>query len=261
MVIERVAGRAAVVTGGGRGIGEAVARTLAGAGASVVVTARTGGEVERVAASIRSSGGRAWSIACDVTDEAAVSAMAAEAADRLGHVDILVNNAGRAGSALIHRTTLEEWDELMQVNATSAFLCTRAFIGPMLERGWGRVVNVASVAGLHGARYIAAYAASKHAMVGLTRAAAAEVAGRGVTVNAVCPGYVDTAMTDASVARIMEKTGRTEEDARAAILASSPLGRLVTPKEVAVAVLYYCWDASAAVNGQALVLDGGALQS
>lgn len=261
MMIERVAGRAAVVTGGGRGIGEAVARTLAGAGASVVVTARTGGEVERVAASIRDAGGRAWSMACDVTDEAAVSAMAAEAADRLGHVDILVNNAGMAGSAPVHRTTLEEWDALMKVNATSAFLCTRAFIEPMLERGWGRVVNVASVAGLHGARYIAAYAASKHALVGLTRAAAAEVAGRGVTVNAVCPGYVDTAMTDASVARIMEKTGRSEDDARAAILEASPLGRLLTPKEVAAAVLYLCEDASAAVNGQALVLDGGALQS
>jgi 3-hydroxybutyrate dehydrogenase len=261
MGIERVAGRAAVVTGGGRGIGASVARTLAAAGASVVVTARSGGDVEAVAASIRSSGGRAWSMACDVTDEAAVAAMAAEAEDRLGHVDILVNNAGVAASAPLHQATLEEWDRLMKVNATSAFLCTRAFIEPMVERGWGRVVNVASVAGLHGARYIAAYTASKHAMVGLTRAAAAEVAGRGVTVNAICPGYVDTAMTDASVARIMEKTGRTEEEARAAILQASPLGRLLTPSEVAAAVLYLCWDASAGVNGQALVMDGGALQA
>jgi NAD(P)-dependent dehydrogenase (short-subunit alcohol dehydrogenase family) len=261
MVIERVAGRAAVVTGGGRGIGAAVARTLAAAGASVVVTSRTGTEVEAVAASIRKSGGRAWSMECDVTDEAAVAAMAAEAVDRLGHVDILVNNAGVASSSPVHRTTLEDWDRLMRTNATSAFLCTRSFLGPMVERGWGRVVNVASVAGLHGARYIAAYAASKHALVGLTRAAAAEVAGRGVTVNAICPGYVDTAMTTESVARIVEKTGRTEDEARAAILAGSPLGRLLTPNEVAAAVLYLCWDAASGVNGQALVMDGGAVQS
>jgi NAD(P)-dependent dehydrogenase (short-subunit alcohol dehydrogenase family) len=261
MVIERVAGRAAVVTGGGRGIGAAVARTLAAAGASVVVTSRTGTQVEGVAASIRSSGGRAWSMECDVTDEAAVAAMAAEAVDRLGHVDILVNNAGVASSSPVHRTTLEDWDRLMRTNATSAFLCTRSFLGPMVERGWGRVVNVASVAGLHGARYIAAYAASKHALVGLTRAAAAEVAGRGVTVNAICPGYVDTAMTTESVARIVEKTGRTEDEARAAILAGSPLGRLLTPNEVAAAVLYLCWDAASGVNGQALVMDGGAVQS
>jgi NAD(P)-dependent dehydrogenase (short-subunit alcohol dehydrogenase family) len=261
MVIERVAGRAAVVTGGGRGIGAAVARTLAAAGASVVVTSRTGTEIEAVAASIRRAGGRAWSMECDVTDEAAVAAMAAEAVDRLGHVDILVNNAGVASSSPVHRTTLEEWDRLMRTNATSAFLCTRSFLGPMVERGWGRVVNVASVAGLHGARYIAAYAASKHALVGLTRAAAAEVAGRGVTVNAICPGYVDTAMTTESVARIVEKTGRTEDEARAAILAGSPLGRLLTPNEVAAAVLFLCWDAAAGVNGQALVMDGGAVQS
>jgi len=257
----RLLGRTAVVTGGGRGIGEAVARRLAGAGAPVLVAARTRAEVESVAASIRDEGGQAWAAECDVTDEASVEALAAEARTQLGRVDILVNNAGAAGSAPLVRTTREEWDRLLAVNATGAFLCTRAFLPEMLEGEWGRVVNVASVAGLHGARYIAAYAASKHALIGLTRAAAAEVAGKGVTVNAVCPGYVDTAMTDESVARIVEKTGRTEEEARAAIVGSTPLGRLITPDEVADAVVYLCGDAAGGVNGQALVLDGGALQA
>lgn len=256
----RLLGRTAVVTGGGRGIGAAVARRLASAGAPVLVAARTAAEVEAVASSIRDGGGQAWSVECDVTDESSVAALSAAAQQRLGRVDILVNNAGAAGSSPLHRTTRAEWDRLLAVNATGAFLCTREFLPPMVEGGWGRVVNVASVAGLHGARYIAAYAASKHALIGLTRAAAAEVAGGGVTVNAVCPAYVDTAMTDESVARIVEKTGRTAAEARAAILGSTPLGRLITPEEVAGAVVYLCGEEAGGVNGQALVLDGGALQ-
>jgi 3-hydroxybutyrate dehydrogenase len=254
------AGANAVVTGGGRGIGEAVARRLASAGVAVVIAARTQAQVEAVAASIRDGGGTAWAVGCDVTNEGAVARLAAEAVQRLGTVDILVNNAGVASSAPLHRTTLDDWNRLFTVNATSAFLCTRAFLPAMLERGRGRVVNVASVAGLHGARYIAAYAAAKHALVGLTRATAAESAGRGVTANAVCPGYVDTPMTDASVARIVEKTGRSEAEARAAILEAMPLGRFITPDEVAEAVLYLCSAGAAGVNGQALVIDGGALQ-
>jgi NAD(P)-dependent dehydrogenase (short-subunit alcohol dehydrogenase family) len=226
---------------------------------AVLVAARTAEEVEDVAASIRAAGGRAWSALCDVTDEAAVAALAADAVARLGQVDILVNNAGMASSAPVHRTSLEEWNRLLAVNATGAFLCTRSFLTPMVERGGGRIVNVASVAGLHGGRYIAAYAAAKHALIGLTRATAAEVAGRGVTVNAVCPGYVDTAMTDESVARIMDRTGRSAAEARAAILKSSPLGRLLAPDEVAAAVLYLCGGAAGGVNGQALVIDGGAV--
>jgi NAD(P)-dependent dehydrogenase (short-subunit alcohol dehydrogenase family) len=259
--MDGLAGRTAVITGGGRGIGEAVARRLAMAGAAVVVAARSSAEVERVAESIRGAGGQAWAATCDVTDEAAVAALAVEAAERLGAVDILVNNAGMASSAPVHRTSLEEWNRLLAVNATGAFLCTRSFIQPMLERGQGRIVNVASVAGLQGARYIAAYTAAKHALIGLTRATAAEAAGRGVTVNAVCPGYVDTAMTDESVARIVAKTGRSAEEARAAILKSTPMGRLLAPDEVAAAVLYLCGDAAAGVNGQALVIDGGVMHA
>jgi NAD(P)-dependent dehydrogenase (short-subunit alcohol dehydrogenase family) len=254
-------GRAAVVTGGGRGIGSAVAARLAAAGASVLVAARSLDEVDAVAARLRRDGAEAWGAACDVAEEAAVEELARTAEDRLGAVDILVNNAGAASSSTLIRTSLDEWNRMLAVNATSAFLCTRAVLPGMLERGWGRVVNVASVAGLHGARYIAAYTASKHAMVGLTRAAAAEVAGKGVTVNAVCPGYVDTSMTDESVARIVDRTGRSPEEARAAILRSTPLGRLITPAEVADAVVYLCGTDAGGVNGHALVMDGGAVQA
>jgi NAD(P)-dependent dehydrogenase (short-subunit alcohol dehydrogenase family) len=259
--VSELAGRGAVVTGGGRGIGAAVASRLAAAGVRVVCAARSGDQVDAVAASLRAGGVEAWGVACDVTDEGAVARLMAEAKDRLGGVDILVNNAGSASSSPLHRTTLEEWNRLLAVNATSAFLCTRAVVPEMVERGWGRVVNVASVAGLHGARYIAAYTAAKHAMVGLTRAAAAEVAGRGVTVNAVCPGYVDTPMTEETIARIVERTGRSAEAARAALVESSPLGRLIAPEEVAEAVAYLCGAGAAGVNGHALVLDGGALQA
>jgi NAD(P)-dependent dehydrogenase (short-subunit alcohol dehydrogenase family) len=251
-------GRTAVVTGGGRGIGEAVARRLAEAGAGVLVAARTRGEVERVAAAIVREGGSAWAAVCDVADEAAVAGLAAEAQRSLGAVDILVNNAGLASSAPLQRTTLEEWNRLLAVNVTAAFLCTRAFLPGMLDRGHGRIVNVASVAGLRGGRYIAAYTASKHALVGLTRATAAEVAGRGVTANAVCPDFVDTVMTDESVARIVDRTGRTEAAARAAIMAGVPGGRLLDPYEVAAAVLRLCGDDAADRNGEAFIIEAGA---
>jgi 3-hydroxybutyrate dehydrogenase len=250
-------GRGAVVTGGGQGIGEAVAIALAGAGASVVVAARSAERIEAVAEEVRKLGGEAAAVACDVTDAEAVDALFRKAEEVLGGVDILVNNAGASGSAPLHRLSLEEWDRLLAVNATGPFLCTRACLGPMTERGWGRVVNVASVAGLRGGRYIAAYAASKHAVIGFTRSAALEVAGSGITVNAVCPGFVDTPMTRESVARIMEKTGRSEEEARRAILSSSAQARLVQPDEVAHAVLFLCGERARGINGETVVIDGG----
>ncbi|HLU25590.1 MAG TPA: SDR family NAD(P)-dependent oxidoreductase [Longimicrobiales bacterium] len=252
-------GRTAVITGGGRGIGEAVAKALARAGASVVVASRTVEQVEAVAADLRREGRTAHAVACDVTDPASVDALARAAEQALGRVDILVNNAGAAGSAPVHRLGIEEWDRLFAVNARGTFLCTRAFIGGMMERRWGRVVNVASVAGLHGARYIAAYAASKHAVIGFTRAAAADVAAYGVTVNAVCPGYADTEMTRQSVARIVEKTGMSEAQALDAILSQNPQRRLITPEEVAHVVLALCDERARGINGQAIVIDGGAL--
>ncbi|HET7240147.1 MAG TPA: SDR family NAD(P)-dependent oxidoreductase, partial [Gemmatimonadales bacterium] len=220
-----LAGRVAVVTGAGRGIGAATARALADAGLSIVVAARSRDQVERRSAELVALGHRAKAVVCDVTSEASVLALAREAAD-LGPVAVLVNNAGAAGSTPLVRTSLEEWNRLIAVNATGAFLCTRAFLPGMIERQWGRVVNVASTAGLGGGKYLAAYSAAKHALMGLTRSAAAEVAGTGVTVNAVCPNFVDTEMTAETVGRIVAKTGRTREDALAAALASAGQTRL-----------------------------------
>jgi 3-hydroxybutyrate dehydrogenase len=252
-------GRGAVVTGGGRGIGAAVARALAREGAAVVVAARTLDQVERVAAELRESEWNAWAVVCDVTRPESVRELARGAIQRLGHVDILVNNAGVAHSAPLHKITLEDWNRLFAVNATGTFLCTQAFVPGMLERKWGRVVNVASVSGLTGARYIAAYAASKHAVLGFTRAVAAEVALQGVTVNAVCPGYVDTDLTRESVERIVRETGRTREQALQALLERTPQRRLIEPEEVAHAVLALCDELAKGVNGEAIVIDGGAL--
>jgi len=250
-------GRVAVVTGGGRGIGAAIARRLAGAGAAVAVAARSEGEIEAVAEELRQAGGRAVAVRCDVTDEGSVAALRRAVEAELGPADVLVNNAGVASSAPIARLSLAEWNRMFTVNATGTFLATREFLPGMVERGWGRVVNVASIAGVAGARYIAAYAASKHAVVGLTRCAAAEGAARGVTVNAVCPGYVDTRMTDESVARISEKTGLDPAEARSRIVAANPQGRLLEPDEVAHLVLTLCDPLAGGVNGQAIVLDGG----
>ena len=253
-------GRVAVVTGGGRGIGAEVARRLAREGAAVAVAARSEDEIGALAGELRQAGGRALAVPCDVTSEEGVAALARAVEGELGPVDLLVNNAGIASSSPLGRTTLEEWNRILAVNATGTFLCTRAFLPGMMERGRGRVVNVASIAGVSGARYIAAYAASKHAVVGLTRSAAAEAASRGVTVNAVCPGYVDTAMTDLSVARIVEKTGLDAAEVRERLAKASPQGRLLQPGEVAALVVYLCGPEAGGINGQAIVLDGGGTQ-
>ncbi|MFQ5689069.1 MAG: SDR family NAD(P)-dependent oxidoreductase [Gemmatimonadota bacterium] len=251
-------GRGAVVTGGGRGIGAAIARALVAAGAGVVVAARSEEQIERVAGELREAGGQAWAVPCDVADRAAVDALAGAATQRLGHVDILVNNAGVGHSAAIKDLSLEDWTRVLAVNATGTYLCTRAFLGPMMERGWGRVVNVASVAGVAGARYIAAYSASKHAVVGFTRCAAIEAAPRGVTVNAVCPAFVDTDMARGAIERVAGRTGLSEEDALGAVLATTRQPRLILPDEVAHAVLCLCEEEARAINGQAIVMDAGA---
>jgi NAD(P)-dependent dehydrogenase (short-subunit alcohol dehydrogenase family) len=227
--------RVVVVTGGTRGIGRAVADRFGAAGDRVVALGRAD---------------------CDVTSEASVAACF----DRIGPVDVLVNNAGVSSSADVGRTTLDDWRAQVDVNATGAFLCTRAVLGGMRERDSGRIVTVASTAGLAGERYTAAYTASKHAAVGLMRAVAAEVAGTGVTANAVCPGFVRTDMTAASVERIVAKTGRSAEEAETAIAAMSPLGRLLDPDEVAFAVAFLAAPEAGAINGQTLVLDGGGIQ-
>lgn len=254
-----LAGKTAVVTGAGRGIGAACARALAGAGARVVLGARTRESVERVAADLRTLGHETAATVCDVTDPASVDALARFSAERFGEVTLLVNNAGIGHAAPLERLTLDDWNRVMAVNATGTFLCTKAFLPAMVKRGWGRVVNVASVAGLSGGRYIAAYAASKHAVVGFTRCAAMEVAADGVTVNAVCPGYVDTEMTRESLERIAMKTGRSREQALEAVLTGTPQGRLITPDEVAFEVLRLCAEDAREINGQTIVLDGAGL--
>jgi len=197
----------------------------------------------------------------DVTDAGSVARAAREAREKLGEIDILVNNAGAAHSAPIAKISLEDWNRLFAVNATGTLLMTQALLSGMIARGWGRVINIASVAGLAGARYIGAYAASKHAVVGFTRAAAAEVAGSGVTVNAICPGYVDSEMTRETIARIVQHTGKSADEARAALVATTPERRLIDPDEVAHAVLYLCAGRARGVNGDAIVIDGGGLLS
>ena len=241
--------RAVVVTGGGKGIGRAVVARFAAAGDRVVAVGR-----DQVA--LEQSGASATEV-CDVTDEGQVSALF----ERLDRIDVLVNNAGISTSAPLHRTTLADWQANLDVNATGAFLCTRAVVPGMIERANGRIVTVASTAGLAGSRYTAAYTASKHAAVGLMRAVAAEVVGTGVTANAVCPAFVRTEMTDRSIARIVAATGRDEDEAEAALAASSPLGRLLEPEEVAVAVEFLATPEAGSVNGQTLVLDGGGIQT
>jgi NAD(P)-dependent dehydrogenase (short-subunit alcohol dehydrogenase family) len=243
----------ALVTGAGTGIGRAVALRLGRRGDTVVAVGRTRDALEQTASRAE---GRIEVQVCDVTREDEVAALFG----RVGPVDVLVNNAGAAMSAPLARTTLSDWSAQLAVNASGPFLCTRAALPEMAKRDRGRIVIVASTAGLIGYPYTAGYTASKHAAVGLMRAVASEVAGTGVTANAVCPAFVDTEMTRTSVARIVEATGRSEREATAALERSSPLGRLLAPEEVAATVEFLASEDAASINGQTLVLDGGGIQ-
>lgn len=250
-------GRIAIVTGSGRGIGEVIARDLARAGTAVVVCSRSEEEIGRVAEEIRQDGGDATAIPADVTSEAEVEELESAALERFGRIDILVNNAGTATSAPLEQIELESWNRTLAVNATGVLLCTRAFAPRMAEAGWGRVVNVASIAGLAGGRYLGAYSASKHAVIGLTRSIALEMADRGVTVNAVCPGWVDTAMTSKALDNIVAKTGMDREQALATVLEEMPQRRLLRPEEIAHAVMMLCYPEAEGINGETIVIDGG----
>jgi len=249
-----LSGRHAVVTGAGRGIGAAIVRMLVGQGASVSMLGR---DTARLAAAADEIGGSTQCVGVDVADEASVRGAFDAIRARHPVIDILVNNAGQAGSAPLGRTTLDLWQAMLSVNLTGTFLCTREVLPAMAKRGSGRVVNVASTAGLVGYAYVSAYVAAKHGVVGLTRALALEVARSGVTVNAVCPGYTETDIVRDAVANIMQKTGKSEIEARAALTATNPQGRMVQPDEVADTVAWLCSAHAAAINGQAIAVAGG----
>lgn len=247
----------ALITGGGRGIGRAIALAFAREGATVVVSARTAEQVEAVAKEI---GGSAVALVCDVADPQSVAAMFTRAHEGLGRgPDILVNNAGIAESATLIQTDDELWQRHLNINLSGTFYCTRAALPSMVEQRWGRIINVASIAGKMGAAYISAYAASKHGVLGLTRSVAHEVATLGITANAICPGYVDTEMVSRSIEKIKTRTGRSEEEALETLKNMSPQHRLVTPEEVAAVALLLASDEGRGITGQAINVDGGTL--
>jgi NAD(P)-dependent dehydrogenase (short-subunit alcohol dehydrogenase family) len=240
--------RVVVVTGGAKGIGLATVERFAAAGDTVIALGRDRAALNRL--DVRTA-------VCDVTDEDQVNATFAE----IGAVDVLVNNAGVAESAPIHRISLHSWRHHFEVNATGAFLCLRAVVPQMREQNHGAVITVASTAGRRGAAYVAAYTASKHAVIGLTRAAAAELGPANIRVNAVCPTYVRSEMTERTIANIVERTGRTPQEAEQELTKDIPLKRLLEPDEVAGAVFYLASDAARAINGQSIVIDGGRVQA
>jgi len=250
-----LSGRHAVVTGASRGIGAAVAVTLARAGARVSLLGRDLTGLRRIASDIGSDD-RAVPLAVDVTDPSAVTHTFVSARERFGPVHILVNNAGQAASAKFTDTSERLWHEIFATNVTGTFLCTREAVPDMLAADFGRIVNVASTAGLRGAPFISAYASSKHAVVGLTRSLALEFAPRHITVNAVCPGFVDTDIVTRATRDIAVKTGRSDSEARAALAALNPQKRLLEPQEVATAVLWLCGPGAETISGQTIVLGG-----
>jgi len=255
VTLASLSGQHALVTGASRGIGAVVAAALAAEGAHVSLLAREAQSLARLAGQLGND--RALPVAADVTDGASVRGAFAAARARFGPVHILINNAGQAASAKFTDTDEALWQRIMAVNLTGTYLCAHAAVTDMLQLKYGRIVNIASIAGLRGAAYISAYVASKHAVIGLTRALALEYATRNITVNAVCPGYVDTDIVRQAVATIRHKTGRSESEALAALVATNPQQRLITPEEVANAVLWLCRPGSQSITGQSLIISGG----
>lgn len=239
----------AIVTGGATGIGLAITKSLASAGVRVTIASRNVERATEIAAGLDG----VTSVALDVGDPESIVAVF----DAAGPVDILVNNAGATYSAPFDRTTLEQWTDLIAVNLTGTFLCAQAALKSMRERGSGRIINIASTAGLKGYAYTSAYTASKHGVVGMTRSLALELASTDITANCVCPGFTDTDIVADAVANIQSKTGRSEEEALAELVKHNPQGRLVTPAEVADTVLWLCQNSSGSITGQAIVVAGG----
>jgi NAD(P)-dependent dehydrogenase (short-subunit alcohol dehydrogenase family) len=251
-----LAGRHVLVTGASRGIGADLATTLAAAGARVSLVGRDTARLAAVAAQVGGAD-HAVPMAADVTDPASVKAAFVTARRQFGPIHILVNNAGQAAAAKFTDTDETLWARIIGVNLTGTYLCTREAVPDMLQAGFGRIVNIASIAGLRGAAYISAYAASKHAVIGLTRSLALEYATRNITVNAVCPGYTDTDIVKRAVDNIVQKTGRSATEALATLTATNPQGRLIAPAEVSNTVLWLCRPGTESVTGQSIVIAGG----
>lgn len=249
-------GHHAVVTGAGSGIGRATAERLAEAGCQVTLIGRHIGRLQETADRI---GDLAFAAPADVTDPDALAAAIEVGRDRFGPIDILINNAGAATSAPFLKTDADAFRAMLALNLEAPAEAARLVLPGMLTRRWGRIVNVASTAGLKGYAYVSAYVAAKHGLVGLTRALALEVAAKGVTVNAVCPGFTETDLIAKSIESIIAKTGRSEEEARAALAASNPQGRLITPDEVAQTIVWLCGDGASGINGAAVPVAGGEL--
>ena len=250
----RLQGRHALVTGGGSGIGASIALALVAQGARVTVLGRRPDVLQGL---VQQNPEFLHAVCADVADASQVAAAFADAAAHFGPISILINCAGQANSAPFLKTDMALWQQMLAVNLTGTFVCTQAVLSQMLQSGWGRIVNVASTAGLTGYAYVAAYCAAKHGVIGLTKSLALEVAKKGITVNAVCPGYTETDILRESIANVVAKTGRSEADARAEFAKGNPQGRIVQPAEVADAVLWLCGDGASSITGQSISVSGG----
>lgn len=244
----------ALVTGAGQGIGEAIARQLLAQGARVTVLGRRAEPLQKL---VDEYPGRCQMVLADVANESEVKVAFSQAVSTQGAINILINNAGQASSAPFMKIDAAHWQQMLAVNLTGTMLCMQQVLPAMVAAGWGRIVNVASTAGLVGYAYVAAYVAAKHGVVGLTRALALEYARKGITINAVCPGYTETEIVKTGIERVMEKTGRTADEAMAEFVKSNPQGRLVQPQEVANTVLWLCGKGASAITGQSIAVAGG----
>jgi NAD(P)-dependent dehydrogenase (short-subunit alcohol dehydrogenase family) len=256
-----LSGKTVLVTGGGRGIGRAIALAFAAQGSQVAITGRTQKALAAVEAEIQLCGSRAVSRTCDVTQKRDVEQLKQDIQSRLGTVQVLVNNVGIAPAAAFLEMEDSLWEEVLRVNLTGTYNCCKVFLPDMAASGWGRIINIASTVSKVAYSHIAAYTASKHGVLGLTRALAVEMAKSGVTVNAVCPGYVDSELTRDNARRMSEKTGKTVDEILAYFKSTSPQRRLIEPEEVAYVTLMLASESAKGVTGQSIHIDGGAVMA